>query len=324
MGSLLRNNQISILEVAVCTVIRMRWEKLPFCFNSGIYLDGYDGAAVPQAVPINNETVRVYYSPRDNKNRSHIFYADINVPSLAVEAISTEPILSPGELGGFDDSGTMMSHIGYYDNRWMLYYIGWNLGQTVPFRNSLGLAVSDDGIHFERAYAGPIIDRTKDEPHFCASNWILKEEKYRNWYLSCVKWRVNENGKPEHCYHIKYAESVDGINWERRGRVAIDFSCNSEYAISRPCVIKGNNGYHMWFSHRGDKYRIGYAFSEDGYDWKREDDKAGITVSEDGFDSEMICYPAVFLLNKEYYMLFNGNGYGMTGFGLAKLTEGEL
>ncbi len=305
-------------------VVNMKWEKLDFCYNSKDYLQGYEGAAVPQAVPISDEIVRIYYSPRDCRNRSHIFCMDMNVRSLAIEKIYNNPIMSPGELGCFDDSGTMMSHIGLYDGKWMLYYIGWNLGQTVPFRNSLGLAVSDDGLNFERAFLGPVLDRTKDEPQFCASNWILIEERYRNWYLSCVKWRVKEDGKPEHCYHIMYAESDDGIVWERNGKIAIDFADESEYAISRPCVVKGNNGYHMWFSHRGDKYRIGYAFSDDGNDWNRKDAEAGITVSDDGFDSDMICYPAVFRLKNEYYMLFNGNGYGMSGFGIARLIEGDI
>lgn len=302
----------------------MKWEKFDFCFNSGDYLDGYDGAAVPQAIPVSDDIVRVYYSPRDKQNRSHIFYVDIDMNSLSVADVCREPVLSPGELGAFDDSGTMMSYLGFYENKWWLYYIGWNLGVTVPFRNSLGLAFSEDGIHFERAYNGPILDRTKEEPHFCASCWVLKEERYRIWYLSCVKWRLDKEGKPEHCYHIKYAESDDGINWERHGRIAIDFEDDSEYAISRPCVIKGDKGYHMWFSHRGDKYRIGYAFSEDGIDWKRMDDRSGITISEKGFDDIMICYPNVFKFKNEYYMLYNGNRYGMTGFGIAKLVEGEI
>ncbi len=302
----------------------MRWEKLDFCFNSSDYMEGFDGAAVPQAIPLEGDVIRVYYSPRDEHNRSHILYVDINMKSLSVINVCKEPVLSPGELGAFDDSGTMMSYLGYYDDEWRLYYIGWNLGQTVPFRNSLGLAVSNDGIHFKRAYKGPVLDRTRDEPHFCASSWIIKEDRYRIWYLSCVKWRINDEGKPEHCYHIKYAESNDGIDWERNGKVAIDFESEKEYAISRPCVIKGKKGYHMWFSHRGDKYRIGYAFSKDGIDWDRRDDEAGITVSEQGFDDIMICYPAVFKYEDDYYMLFNGNRYGMTGFGIAKLTEGEI
>ena len=134
----------------------MKWEKFDFCFNSSDHMDGYDGAAVPQAIPMDNKTVRVYYSPRDEHNRSHIFYTDIDMTNLSVVNVCKEPVLSPGELGAFDDSGTMMSYLGYHENEWRLYYIGWNLGQTVPFRNSLGLAVSKDGINFERAYKGSL------------------------------------------------------------------------------------------------------------------------------------------------------------------------
>ena len=40
--------------------------------------------------------------------------------------------------------------------------------------------------------------------------------------------------------------------------------------------------------------------------------------------SKMVCYPCVFSCNDKWYMLFNGNGYGKTGFGIARLTEGEI
>ena len=50
----------------------------------------------------------------------------------------------------------------------------------------------------------------------------------------------------------------------------------------------------MWFSYRGAQYRIGYAWSENGVDWTRRDDLAGIDVSDSGWDSEGICYSHVF------------------------------
>ena len=43
--------------------------------------------------------------------------------------------------------------------------------------------------------------------------------------------------------------------------------------------------------------------------------------SESGWDSEMVCYPYVFEYNDKLYMLYNGNGYGKTGIGLAVLEE---
>ena len=60
----------------------------------------------------------------------------------------------------------------------------------------------------------------------------------------------------------------------------------------------GSHGeLEMWFSFRsgaGEKYRIGYAACDDGRNWAMHLDDAGISVSERGWDSEMIEYPFVF------------------------------
>jgi hypothetical protein len=79
----------------------------------------------------------------------------------------------------------------------------------------------------------------------------------------------------------------------------------------------------MWYSYRGESYRIGYAESDDGVRWVRKDGEVGIDVSLDGWDSEMIEYPFVFDHGGRRYMLYNGNSYGMTGIGLAVLAEGS-
>jgi hypothetical protein len=75
----------------------------------------------------------------------------------------------------------------------------------------------------------------------------------------------------------------------------------------------------MWFSKRGTSYRIGYAESTDGLDWRRMDSEVGIDVSPSGWDSEMVEYPCVFDAAGRRWMLYNGNGYGRTGIGLAEL-----
>ena len=51
------------------------------------------------------------------------------------------------------------------------------------------------------------------------------------------------------------------------------------------------------------------------------DERAGIDVSPSGWDSESIEYPHVFDHAGMRYMLYNGNGYGKTGFGLAVLES---
>ena len=68
--------------------------------------------------------------------------------------------------------------------------------------------------------------------------------------------------------------------------------------------------YHMFFCYRGSEhyrgkahgYRIGYASSVDLIHWSRDDAKAGIDVSETGWDAEMLSYPHVFEVDGTTYL----------------------
>jgi predicted GH43/DUF377 family glycosyl hydrolase len=305
----------------------MKWRKQGVLFRPGRLNWMVTHAAIPVADRIGEDLYRIYFSGRDESNRSQVGYIeiDLNDPHHILY-ITERSVLQFGKRGTFDDSGVMGSCIVNYEGKKYLYYAGWNLGVTVPFRNSIGLAISqDDGRTFKKFSEGPILDRSIYDPCFLGTSCVLMEDDiWRMWYLSCIKWEIQENTH-KHFYHIKYAESHDGINWIRNGVIAIDFKNDYEYAISVPRVLKEDNVYRMWYSFRGspvtDTYRIGYAESQDGLNWIRKDEEAGIDVSETGWDSEMICYPFVFDHKGSRYMLYNGNGYGKTGFGLAVLEQ---
>jgi len=305
----------------------MKWKKLGKVFEvNNIYDWMFSHAAVPFAENIDRDLYKIYFSCRNKNNESSLGYIIINLNQHnKILELSNKPLLKKGDLGTFDDSGAMGTCILIKDNKKYLYYIGWNLGVTVPFRNSIGLAISEDGKIFKKAFKGPIIDRTKNEPYFVGSCCIIEDEGlFKMWYLSCTGWKkVNE--KLIHKYHIKYAISHDAINWEIKGKIAIDYKDKYEYAISVPRVIKDKAIYRMWYSYRAQKnidtYRIGYAESTDGIKWTRKDNEVGIDVSPSGWDSEMICYPFVFDHKGKRYMLYNGNGYGKTGIGLAVLEQ---
>lgn len=280
-------------------------------------------AAVPVALHLAGARYRIYFTTRDRANRSHVgfFEIDLRRPTEILD-LSSRPVLEPGRPGMFDDSGAMASCIVRHGDVMYLYYVGWNRSVTVPFRNALGLAVSHDGgRQFRRFAEGPILDRSIHDPSFVASAAVLVEGgQWRMWYQSCVGWNPAPNGL-QHKYHLKYAESDDGVEWYRDGRVAIDFRDDLEYAIAQPSVLAGPEGYTMWYSHRGPSYRIGLARSADGLAWRRDDAAAGIDVSEAGWDAEMIEYPCVFQHEGACYLLYNGNQYGKTGIGLAVGVE---
>jgi hypothetical protein len=301
----------------------MKWRKLGRIFSVSGQLDWMQThAAVPFADHLHDDVFRIFFTTRDAKNRSHTGFVDLDIRSPdQVLKLSGKPVLKPGALGTFDDSGAMGSWITRAQGRKYLYYQGGNLGTTVPFRNAIGVAFNSSDDEFRPYSPGPILDRNMFEPHFTGTPCVLYDGAiWRMWYLSCTEWRMVD-GVPQHHYNIKHAHSDDGINWVREGNVAIDYSGDAEYAISRPSVLLDKSGWHMWYSYRGEKYRIGYATSQNGLDWVRCDDAVGIEVSTHGWDSEMIEYPFVFDHGARRLMLYNGNEYGRTGIGLAELEH---
>lgn len=278
---------------------------------------------VPTAEHIGENVYRIYFATRNRSNMSQIGYVDIDInePSKIIN-YSRTPVLELGELGTFDDSAVLPSWIVNFEDRKYLYYIGWMQGKRVPYYASLGLAISTNGGEkFSRYSHAPLLARNVVDPYMTASACIrIEGGLWRMWYLTNTKWTI-ENGEPKPRYHLKYAESDDGINWRRNGIVAIDFASEDEFAISRPCVLYENGIYRMWYSHRGGNYRIGYAESKDGIKWHRKDNEVGIDVSSEGWDSEMIEYPFVFNHKGKKYMFYNGNEFGRDGIGLAILEE---
>ena len=274
-------------------------------------------AAVPFVEP--DDVRRLYFTTRDAQGRSHVVRASLDLAADAA-VVEPQPVLEPGALGAFDDSGAMGSCLVRHGGSTFLYYTGWSLGVTVPFRNFTGCAVSDDGDStFRKLSTAPILGPNEVDPYLAHSPWVLVEDgRWRMWYCSGTEWELYD-GRPRHRYHVKYAESDDGIDWRREGHVCIDYGGPDEYAISRPVVVRDGDRYRMWFSARGERYRLGYAESSDGLSWERNDELAGLEPSASGWDSEMVCYACVFDAGGVRHMLYNGNGYGRTGIGHAVL-----
>lgn len=286
-------------------------------------------AQVPTAFVL-PDRVRIYYADRNESGKSYTTYLDTDRRNLdSVLYYHKKPILPFGAPGTFDDDGVMPSYVLRHRELVYLYYSGWNRGMTVPYRNSVGVAVSDDdGATFRRLYEGPILERTAREPYIAVTPTILKEGSlWRMWYISGTRW-VDVEGHYEPVYVIKYAHSDDGIDWVRPNHQCIP-QLHDEEAFSHPTVIKDGERYLMWYCYRNSRdyrdgsgaYRIGYAESPDGLAWTRMDERNGLPVSSEGWDSTMTCYPFVVSFDDRTVMFYNGNGFGRTGFGYAVLER---
>ncbi len=277
------------------------------------------------AVPLDASRFRVYITGRDVAGRSRIGTAILSPGDAKLSEISDTPIIPLGERGTFDENGTSYPHAVWFRGRLHLYYLGWIRGVHVPWYNGLGLAVSDDGLDFRKVSKAPVFERDEDDYLGVGSAFVAEEGgRLKMWYSRFERWGQHE-GDQKHYYNIKYAESPDGLAWQRDKAICIDFGdAGTEYAIAKPSVLKLAGKYCMWYSHRGAAYRIGFAVSDDGRRWRRRDELVGIGCSPEGWDSEMICYAHVFEAGDQLYMLYNGNDYGAGGLGLAATSKAQF
>jgi predicted GH43/DUF377 family glycosyl hydrolase len=306
----------------------MRWRKLGLIFRpdtSKAWMRSH--ASLPCPILIDRSVYRVYFASRDGQNRSHVGFFDLDLeqPECILGA-SRVPVLEPGPLGHYDDHGVYAASAVRHSGSVYLYTIGWNPGARKPlFYSSIGLAISDDGGEtFRKHGRAPIMARSDHDPCLVTSPMVLKEgDRWRMWYVSGHAWEETEAGLHSR-YHIKYAESDDGIHWHRDGTVCIDHADSDERNIGRSCVSREEGIYHAWFSSdRGDGYRLGYARSRDGVKWVRQALSPELEPSGSGWDSRGMAYPFVVRHYDRWFMFYNGNDYGRDGIGLAVCNAGE-
>jgi predicted GH43/DUF377 family glycosyl hydrolase len=309
-----------------------RWVKRGLVFRpagEGGWINTH--AQVPTALLL-DDRIRVYIASRPKPGLSLTGYVDLDVVQPnRVLAVSERPILEPGGPGSFDEHGIMPSAVVRDGERVRLYYSGWcRLAGKAPYHNTTGLAVSEDGGRtFRRECEGPVLDRSPNEAFSATSPYVLQHEgAWHAFYSAGLGW-LEIDGKLEHVYDIRHAVSADGVEWRRTPQPALPQSF-AEEALTRPTILRRQDGgWDMWFCHRGsrgfrnlgDAYRIGFARSSDLWDWRRDDNAAGIDVSDAGFDGEMVAYPCVLRVGSRILMFYNGNGFGSDGFAWAEWAD---
>ena len=306
----------------------IQWQKIGLVFSPA---QGAGWMRTHAQVPTPlfcGDFIRVYFSTRPKRSLSLTSYVDLDADNpLKILYICQKPILLPGKRGTFDEHGIMPSSVVRLNNLVYLYYSGWSRSASVPYINSTGLAISEDGgTTFRKLSEGPILSRDRINPYSATSPCVLYEnEQWKMWFCSGTGW-VKVNDKYEHTYDIKYAISNDGVNWTTSLYPAISQSDPLE-ALTRPYVWREEHVLKMLFCYRGSydfrggeqSYRLGFAQSLNGIGWSRNNEVCDLKPSEEGWDSEMVAYPSILKVYKSLYLFYNGNDFGYDGFGIALL-----
>lgn len=317
--------------------MRFSWKKKGLLFSPNQRFDWmYNYAQCPFALEFDN-FIRVYFATRerykDNLVRAFGGFVDLDKNNLKhIIRVSDKPILQLGGIGEFDEFGTMPISVVRHCGMFYLYYVGWTRCYSTPYDWEIGFAVSKDGENFSKVGKGPLLGPTLDEPYLNSTPVVYKfsDNDWHMFYHTGVRWLETSSGnekKLESQYLLKHATSTDGINWIRNNKYIIPRKFDTECQTT-PAIFYLNGEYHAFFCYRkgidfrdnkDNSYRIGYASSKDFVTWEREDSKAGIDVSNSGWDSQMIEYPSIFKFNDKYLMFYCGNHFGRDGFGYAEL-----
>lgn len=251
---------------------------------------------------------QMYYA--DQKNGIGFATASIAEPTVWREHPSSPVIRPKGEPHWEGNRLNQPRMAKVTATHWRMYYSGW--GQDLW---RMGLAESfDGGVTWKRYSDDPILPLgapgSADSGAACVPMVLFHEGKWHMWYTGSA-----ERAKG---IHIFYATSADGLRWEKYSGnpvlPALKGVPLETSVISRPCVRAENGIFKMWYSMRGTAYRIGYAESADGIRWERSPVNPILDVSPAGWDSNMVEYPEIDVVDGVYRMWYCGNGFGTVGY----------
>ena len=165
-----------------------------------------------------------------------------------------DPLLERGPPGAPDDGGAFVPEVRRVGDRWMMWYTAM---KDNPGKQNihLCLATSDDGIHWKKCEQNPVLtdDFAKGPTRNVTSRCHVRYDDgvYRMWY---------SHAKPT--YRIRYAESLDGIHWERSPiQFALEPSPKPAWdsqKVEYPEIDLADGQWRMWFCGNGFG-TVGYA-----------------------------------------------------------------
>lgn len=299
---------------------RIKWYSPPLEFMNIFYTQ------VPTPIVL-DDRIRILYAGRIN-NITHIYSIDLSPPPvLEIISFTDIPIMYPSqEMGTFDDEGVMPSFILKDNGKHYFFYSGWNSRNTIPYHNATGIAEYDpENNSIARLYDGPIMDRTYEHPYLAVTPCVWKDEEiYKALYISGLSWKKHKD-RYEPLYVIKFAKSHNLIDWDRPVEQFIESKYELE-CFSNPSVKVNENGLDILFcsrncfDYRDDPvrgYKLGYASLLNDQVSRKDVEWLGDSLP--GADDIMQCYPSFFQWEGKDYIVYNGNGFGSTGFGIAEV-----
>jgi hypothetical protein len=250
----------------------------------------------------------------------------LSIPALAAAQTEwvfdpVEPVLGPGEPGGWDAGFRYPLAVVEVDGTYHLFFNGQQEGVSGHFDTDIGHATSADGVSWELDPANPVLTRGAagewDEGGMWGVAVLYEGSEFHMWYMGCA----------EGICPAGYATSPDGTVWEKYPAnpvmgVGGDGSFDSR-EVHPQTVIVEDDRYRMWYvgnAGPGD-YSIGYAESDDGLSWEKH--PGPVLAPSIGWEATSIYTASVIFDGMSYHLWYTGAIWGSHGgIGYAVSSDG--
>ncbi len=278
-------------------------------YGSPVFGDETTASVFDPFVVMIEDRYRLFVSERKN---SGIICTD---STDGIEWEKWKVALEAGDKGSWEERVNRAS-VCKIDGKWLMWYTGQSRNNS-----AIGIATSDDGIRFTRMQQKPILVPSEPYEKGSVMNpcvlWDKDEKIFKMWYAA------GEQFEPD---VLCYAESKDGINWERYANNPILEKSNEKYdqcKVGGCDILKENDRYYMFYIgyQNVDTARVCMAESNDGiHNWVRSMDNPVISPEKKSWDADAVYKPTV-VLNKQknkLLMWYNGRKQNCERIGLVE------
>lgn len=200
-------------------------------------------------------------------------------------------------------------------SKYYMYYTGQAEGKSY-----IGVAVSDDALHFKKMFNDPIISPELEWENLSVMNPYVMYNSALGKYV--MYYAAGETSEPN---VIAYAISDDGISFIKKG-VIVEHRSQEYVDCDRVggCEVYYINRQFLMLYIGYSEISVGrvcYATSKDGIKWNRLKDNVLISPSQGGFD-ENACYkPTLLQYNGSNKIFYNGRRYSLELIGMAEIDD---
>jgi len=300
----------------------MRWVNRSHLYScDGLHSKLNSHAANPLPLHLKDDIYRIYFSARDSRNRSSVGAVDFDIVERRLVKEHRTPFFTYGPSDSFYSHGVSIGNAYQVGSTWYMLFMGWQQPKGEHWFGEIGRLIVNSDFSLSLDSNEPFFGLDKEDPISLSYPWVEKlGDQYQMWYGSTIEWDV---GNDEMLHIIKSATSEDGHTWRKTGK-AIPYSIGHAQAFSRPTVLAQKDmPLTMLFSYRsgdGSSYKIGSSVCAPDSKWQEVKDVSSLSAASKGWDSQMQEYPFVWQHKDQVHILYNGNDFGKSGFGIATLS----